>query len=69
MKFLALFTAAVVSASHLDDMDKLDNLTFDHVMFKTKKDCALDNYPAMRQFLEVESAHYPKLDVRVASDG
>ena len=23
----------------------------------------------MRQFLEVESAHYPKLDVRVASEG
>ena len=23
----------------------------------------------MRQFLEVEAAHYPKLDVRVASEG
>ena len=63
----ALF--ALVSATHFDDIPAINNLQFDHVMFKTKKDCALDNYPAMKTFLEVESAHYPKLDVRVASDG
>ena len=68
MKFLSLILASV-AASHFDNLDEIRGLKFDHVMFKTKKDCALDNYPDMRQFLEKESAHYPELDVRVASDG
>uniref|UniRef100_A0A7S3IJ41 Selenoprotein F/M domain-containing protein n=1 Tax=Strombidium inclinatum TaxID=197538 RepID=A0A7S3IJ41_9SPIT len=55
--------------SYLDNIEDIENFKFDHVMFKTKKDCALDNYPSIRQFLEVESAHYAKLDVRVASEG
>ena len=37
--------------------------------FKTKKDCALDSYPDMRQLLEVESAHYPEMEVFIASEG
>merc|ERR1719263_324868 len=60
---------AVSSASHFDDLDAIENFSWDHVAFLTKKDCALDNYPEVRQFLEVESAHYRDLDVRVASDG
>tara|TARA_B110000285_G_C14728972_1_gene425582 strand:+ start:98 stop:517 length:420 start_codon:yes stop_codon:yes gene_type:complete len=60
---------AVSSASHFDDLDAIENFSWDHVSFLTKKDCALDNYPDIRQFLEVESAHYRDLDVRVASDG
>lgn len=68
MKVLS-FILATVAASHFDNIDEIRGLKFDHVMFKTKKDCALDNFPDMRTFLEKESAHYPELDVRVASDG
>ena len=60
---------AVTSASHFDDLEEIENFKWDHVAFLTKKDCALDNYPVMREFLEKESAHYKDLDVRVASDG
>ena len=60
---------AVTSASHFDNLEEIENFKWDHVSFLTKKDCALDNYPDIRHFLEVESAHYKDLDVRVASDG
>ena len=60
---------ALSSASHFDDIEDIENFKFDHVAFLTKKDCALDPYPEIRHFLEVESAHYKDLDVRVASDG
>merc|ERR1712166_303777 len=60
---------AVTSASHFDNLEEIENFKWDHVAFLTKKDCALDNYPDIRKFLEVESAHYKDLDVRVASDG
>ena len=65
---MAVFIS-VGSASHFDNIEELENFKFDHVAFLTKKDCALDNYPDIRHFLEVESAHYKDLDVRVASDG
>ena len=68
--------------THLDNLGELSSLDVDHVIFKTKKDCALDNYPEVsiedildfvsiqiKHFLEVDSAHYPELDVRVASEG
>ena len=29
----------------------------------------MDGYPDMKQFLEVESAHYPELEVLIASEG
>ena len=47
MKVLSLFACllASASASHLDDIEGLRNFKHDHVMFKTKKDCALDGYP------------------------
>ena len=34
-------------ASHFneEDLAAMRDFKFDHVMFKTKKDCALDNYP------------------------
>ena len=60
---------AVTSASHFDDLEAIEGFKWDHVAFLTKKDCALDKYPDIRHFLEVESAHYKDLDVRVASDG
>ena len=65
----ACMAFASVSASHFDDIDSIENFEWDFVSFLTKKDCALDNYPEMRTFLEVESAHYKKLDVRIASEG
>jgi len=70
MKILQLAgILGLAAASHFDDLESIRSMKHDHVMFKTKKDCALDNYPDIRKFLEVESAHYPNLDVRVASDG
>ena len=66
---LACMAFASVNASHFVDIDSIENFEWDFVTFLTKKDCALDNYPAMKQFLEVESAHYKKLDVRIASEG
>ena len=66
---IAAMALASVSASHFEDLDEIENFKFDRVVFNTKKDCALDKYPDMRQFLEVESAHYPKLEVLVASEG
>ena len=66
---LAVMAFASVQASHFDDIDAIEKFEWDFVTFLTKKDCALDNYPPMRQFLEVESAHYKKLDVRIASEG
>ena len=65
----AIMAFASVNASHFDNIDEIEKFEFDFVSFLTKKDCALDNYPPMRQFLEVESAHYKKLDVRIASEG
>ena len=71
MKAILFLLLAYVSAekTHLDDIDKIENFKWDHVAFKTKKDCALDSYPDMKQFLEVESAHYRDLGVYVASEG
>ena len=69
MKYLAFAIASIVSASHLDDLESIRNFKFDHVSFKTKKDCALDSYPEIKQFLEVESAHYPEMSTLVASEG
>ena len=40
---------SMVSASHFDDIKGIENFKWDHVMFKTKKDCALDNYPDVSQ--------------------
>ena len=71
MKALLFLFFSYVSAekTHVDDIEKIENFKWDRVAFKTKKDCALDNYPDMRRFLEVESAHYPDLGVYVASEG
>ena len=63
----AIFT--VSSASHFDNLEEIESFSWDQAAFLTKKDCALDNYPDMKTFLEVESAHYRDLDVRVANDG
>ena len=41
----ASLLAFVNAGSHFDDLDSIKNFKWDHVMFKTKKDCALDNYP------------------------
>ena len=38
--------------THLDNIEELENFKWDHVIFKTKKDCALDNYPAVSLFLD-----------------
>ena len=71
MKALLFLLLAYVSAekTHLDDIEKIENFKWDHVAFKTKKDCALDSYPDMKRFLEVESAHYRDLGVYVANEG
>ena len=71
MKALLFLLFAYVSAekTHLDDIEKIENMKWDQVAFKTKKDCALDSYPDMKRFLEVESAHYRDLGVYVASEG
>ena len=47
MKAALLFMAGLVSASHLDDIKALDEFKWDTVYFKTKKDCSLDNHPAV----------------------
>ncbi len=69
MKFLNLLMAGIVSASHFENLDEIRNLKYDKVIFRTKKDWALDNQPDIKQFLEVESAHYPELVTLVASEG
>ena len=33
--------------SHLDDIEYLENFKWDKVKFMTRKDCALDPYPAV----------------------
>ena len=47
--FLSLSLFALLSSqvqgSHFDDIDAIENFKWDKVKFKTKKDCALDNYP------------------------
>ena len=50
MKTILFLLLAYVSAekTHLDDIDKIENFKWDHVAFKTKKDCALDSYPDMK---------------------
>ena len=50
MKVLSLVAAvlATANASHFDNIEEIVNFDWDHVMFKSKKDCALDNYPAVR---------------------
>ena len=47
MKVLSLVACllATASASHFEDLDEIKNFKHDYVMFKTKKDCALDSYP------------------------
>ena len=47
--FVGLIMASMssIQASHFDDMDEIENFKWDRVAFKTKKDCALDNYPAV----------------------
>ena len=44
---ISIITAfmGLISAAHFDDIKAIENFKWDHVMFKTKKDCALDNYP------------------------
>merc|ERR1712153_167175 len=55
--------------SHLDDIEAIEKFKWDKVRFVTRKDCSLDPYPDMRKFLEVESAHYPSLEVFISGDG
>ena len=38
-------TGVVPNQFNQEDLASIRGLKFDHVMFKTKKDCALDNYP------------------------
>ena len=40
-----LIAISAVHASHFDDIQAIENFKWDHVAFKTKKDCALDSYP------------------------
>ena len=68
MKLLSLLLP-LAAASHFDEIAELDNLKFDKVAFRLKKDCSLDNKPDIKRFLEVESAHYPELGVFIASEG
>ena len=48
-KLIALSFVSMAQASHLDDLEALDNFKWDRVAFKTKKDCALDAYPEVSQ--------------------
>eukprot|EP00351_Strombidinopsis_sp_SopsisLIS2011_P005881 CAMPEP_0116878574 /NCGR_PEP_ID=MMETSP0463-20121206/10316_1 /TAXON_ID=181622 /ORGANISM="Strombidinopsis sp, Strain SopsisLIS2011" /LENGTH=148 /DNA_ID=CAMNT_0004526915 /DNA_START=46 /DNA_END=492 /DNA_ORIENTATION=- len=62
--------ACLANGSHFDDSKGLfTNHKYDEIRFKTKKDCALDNLPEMKKFLEEEAAHYPDLGVFIANDG
>ena len=45
-----LAALAVAQASHFDDIEAIENLKWDRVAFKTKKDCALDSYPEVSFF-------------------
>ena len=46
MKSTFALIATVALASHFDDSKGLfTNHKYDELRFKTKKDCALDNYP------------------------
>ena len=44
---LIMTSMSSIQASHFDDMYEIENFKWDRVAFKTKKDCALDNYPAV----------------------
>ena len=42
---LVALLSSQVNASHFDDIESIEGLKWDTIKFKTKKDCALDNYP------------------------
>ena len=49
LSLLALMSLQV-QGSHFDDIEAIENLKWDKVKFKTKKDCSLDNYPEVSKF-------------------
>ncbi len=37
-----------VKASYFENIEEIENFKWDKVIFRTKKDCALDGYPDMK---------------------
>ena len=51
-------TVVDFKGTHLDDIDYLENFKWDKVKFMTRKDCALDPYPAVSFIDSINSVFY-----------